>query len=200
MSVDPFLLLVHASLNLPVFDLPPPAPFGHRVPLSVQSVPLCHQAVTLRIEFGQFSVDLLLLLIYALMNLFTFDLPLPALFGHRVSLSFQSVPLRCQGAALRLKLGQFGRGLSLLLVGVRLGLLLDLPSASFLRQCVPLGLQLAPLGCQGAALRFEIGEPRGKLFALLVDLSLNLFMLDVPLPTLFSQCVALSLEAILLRR
>ena len=78
-----------------MLDLPLPAIFGQCIPLSFQTVPLCCESVALRIELGQLSVDLLLLLVCSPLNLLMLDLPLPALFGQCVPLGFQTVSLVC---------------------------------------------------------------------------------------------------------
>ena len=92
-------------------------------------------------------------------------LPLPAFFGQCVPLGLQGVPLRCQGVALRFKLGQSSGELFVLLVDAPLSLfMLGLPLPAFFGQCVPLRLQAVPLCCQGVALRFKLGQSSGELF------------------------------------
>jgi hypothetical protein len=49
---------------------------------------------------------------------------------------------------------------------------------------------------QRVPLRFKLGQLSRKLLTLLVDTSLNLFMLGLPLPMFFGQCIPLGLEAV----
>ena len=112
-------------------------------------------------------------------------------------LGLQRVSLCCQGVPLRLKLGLSGGKLLVLSVDLPQGLLLaNLRLPTLFRQCAFLGLQNVSLCCQGVPFRFKLGGSGGELLVPSVDLPLGLLLANLPLPTLFRQCVLLGRQTI----